>query len=76
MEDYKATAETVVCKTTVADGQRSWALPPENVFKINIDGAVFASQNIRDEKGRLEAAMSKKIPVPLFAVKVEAMTYE
>nr|POF12388.1 hypothetical protein CFP56_52680 [Quercus suber] len=55
---------------------RSWAPPPEKVFKINVDGVVFASQNIRDEKGRLEVAMSKKIPAPLFAVEVEVMAYK
>ena len=31
---------------------------------------------LRDEKGRLEAALSKKLPVPLGAVEVEAVAYE
>ena len=83
VEEYKVATKTLVCKAMVADGVRSWIPPPEYVFKINVDGAVFANQKevgvgviIRDEKGRLEAAMSKKIPVPLDAVEVEAVVYE
>ena len=83
VEEYKVATKTLVCKAMVADGVRSWIPPPEYVFKINVDGAVFANQKavgvgviIRDEKGRLEAAMSKKIPVPLDAVEAEAVVYE
>uniref|UniRef100_A0A7N2MTJ9 RNase H type-1 domain-containing protein n=1 Tax=Quercus lobata TaxID=97700 RepID=A0A7N2MTJ9_QUELO len=83
MEEYKAATEMLVCKAMVADGVRSWIPPSENIFKINVDGAVFADQKavgvgviIRDEKGRLEAALSKKILAPLGAVEAEAMAYE
>ena len=31
---------------------------------------------IRDEKGKIETSMSKKIPIPLGAVEAEAMAYE
>ena len=44
----------------------SWLPPWANWFKINVDGAVFASQKaaglgviIRDDRGRVEATMSK-----------------
>ena len=83
MEEYKAATETLICKATVVDEVRSWIPPPEYVFKINVDGAVFADKKvvgvgviIRDEKGKLEAAMSKKIPVPLGPVEAEAVAYE
>ena len=83
MEEYKAATGNLVGKASVSDGARSWTPPPAHVFKINVDGAVFAAQKevgvgviIRDEKGRLEAALSKKLPVPLGAVEAEAVAYE
>ena len=83
MEEYKAATETLICKATVVDGARSWIPPPEYVFKINVDGALFADQKvvgvgviIKDEKGKLEAAMSKKILVPVGPVEAEAVAYE
>ena len=83
MEEYKAANETLVGKARVTDGARSWTPPPEHVFKINVDGVVFVDQKevgvgviIRDEKGRLEAALSKKLPVPLGAMEAEAVAYE
>ena len=67
----------------MVDGVRSWIPPPENVFKIKVDGAIFTDKKavgvgviIREEKGRLKAAMCKKLLVPLGAVEAEAMAYE
>jgi len=83
MEEYKVATETMVCKATMAEGVRSWIPCLENVFKINVNGGVFADKKavgvgviIRDKKGRLEAAMSKKIHVPLGTVEAEDMAYE
>lgn len=60
-----------------------WAPPRDGQFKINVDGAVFTKQKaggvgvvIRENEGRLEAALSKKIPIPLGAVEVEAKAFE
>ena len=60
-----------------------WKPPPLNKFKINIDGAVFASQKaagvgvlVRDADGRTIGALSKKIWAPLKAVEVEAKAVE
>lgn len=60
-----------------------WMPPPWNKFKINIDGAVFASQKaagvgvlVRDAAGSTIGAYSKKIWAPLGAVEVEAKTGE
>ena len=83
MEAYKVATENLVCKATTAEGVRSWIPCPENVFKINVNGAVFVDKKavgvgviIRDKKGRLEAAMSKKIHVPLGTVEAEDMVFE
>ena len=53
------------------------------MFKVNVDGAVFSSQSamgigviIRDEEGRVEVALSKKIMAPLGALEVEAKAFE
>ena len=58
-------------------------MEPTNIFKINVDGIVFMDQKvvgvgviIRDDKGRIEAVMSKKIPILLGAVEAEAMANE
>ena len=52
-------------------------------FKINVDGAVFMTQKaggvgvvIRDNEGRLEAVLSRKIPVPMVEVEAEAKAFE
>ncbi|XP_065638949.1 uncharacterized protein LOC136071499 [Quercus suber] len=67
----------------VAEVGGTWTPPPTNIFKINVDGVVFADQKavgvgviIRDDKGRIEATMSKKIPIPLGTVEVKAMAYK
>ena len=60
-----------------------WAPPQGGHFKINVDEAVFTKQKavgvgvvIRDSEGRLEAALSKKIPAPMGAAKAEAKAFE
>ncbi|KAL0007251.1 hypothetical protein SO802_008753 [Lithocarpus litseifolius] len=79
-------------RTAVAQNNPAPSLPPQGVawspprsghYKINVDGAVFLKQKaagvgvvIRDEEGRLEAALSKKIHVPLGAIEVEAKAFE
>ena len=61
----------------------TWLPPLANWFKINVDGTVFASQKatglgviIRDDRGRVEAALSKKVWVPLGALEAEAKAFE
>ena len=61
----------------------SWLPPRANWFKINVDGAVFESQKaaslvviIRDDRGRVEVAMSKKVLAPLGALETEAKAFE
>ena len=60
-----------------------WTPPRSPMFKVNVDGAVFSSQAamgigviIRDEEGRVVAALSKKIMAPLGAVEAKAKAFE
>ena len=61
----------------------TWCPPRGGHFKINVDGAVFSKKKavgigvvIRDDEGRLEATLSKKIPVRMGALEVEAKAFE
>ncbi|KAL0016415.1 hypothetical protein SO802_003484 [Lithocarpus litseifolius] len=60
-----------------------WKPPPSNMFKINIDGVVFADQKaagvdvlIRDELGNTIGALSKKLWATLKVVEIEAKAVE
>ena len=60
-----------------------WSPPRGDCFKVNVDGATFSKQKatglgvvIRDDKGRVEAALSRRIEVPLGAVEAEAKAWE
>ena len=67
----------------MSKGRISWHPPLVNLFKINVDDVVFSTQKavdvgviIRDDKGRIEATMSKKIHALLGAVGAEAKAFE
>ncbi|XP_050240921.1 uncharacterized protein LOC126689786 [Quercus robur] len=83
MEEYKAATERLSCNEEADEAGGTWSPPPACSFKINGDSAIFANQKavgvgviVRDDIGRIEAAMSKKIPILLGAVEVEVMAYE
>lgn len=83
IEEYKEANEGMESIATMAEVRGTWIPPPENVFKVNVDAADFKSQKtvgvgviIRDDKGRLEVAMSKKINAPLGAMETEAIAHE
>ena len=58
-------------------------LPCEGWYKVNVDGAVFKESGsygigtvIRNEKGLIMGAMSKKLELPLGALEVQPKAYE
>ena len=68
MEYIAATEMVALVKQDVTI---TWNPPPPSMLKINVDGAISKCQNlvgvgsiIRDENGRMVAAMSRSIPAP------------
>ena len=63
--------------------QQSWLPPSDQLYKVNVDGAVFKARNesgvgaiVRDANGLVVAALSKKIHAPLGPLEVEAKAFE
>ncbi|XP_075665404.1 uncharacterized protein LOC142635076 [Castanea sativa] len=57
-----------------------WTSPQDNRYKINFEGATFADDRsaglravIRNKEGRVMAALSQKIPLPMLVIKVEVL---
>ena len=60
--------------------QVRWFRPPEGVFKVNFDGALFENVgyagigvSIRDSEGEITWALSQRIPLPFSVEMAEAM---
>ncbi|KAL0011877.1 hypothetical protein SO802_006985, partial [Lithocarpus litseifolius] len=83
LEEYRAAMACMASEDTMVKARSVWVPPPRNVFKVNVDAAVFAQHRavgigviVRDDLGRIEAALSKRLDAPLGAVEAEAMAYE
>nr|XP_023880683.1 uncharacterized protein LOC111993063 [Quercus suber] len=83
LREYNAAAEVKIPRESVPRQVAFWSPPRNGHFKINVDGAVFAAQKavgvgvvIRDDEGRLEAALCRKITAPMGAVEAEAKAFE
>ena len=81
MEEFKAANLKQLTPTNNAEVK--WRPQTQGWYKINVDGAVFVAQKeagvgviIRDEVGRVVAALSKKIEAPLGALGIEAKAME
>lgn len=79
--DYLGEYQSCVAVMTRQEKKRPavWSPLPTNLYKINVDGAVFIAQRvagmgvlIRDESGNVIKACSKKILAPLGTIEVEA----
>ena len=82
-KEYKEANKGMDYTTRAVEAQDTWSPPLANVFKVNVDAAVFARQKavgdgviVRDDKGRLEAVMCKKIQAPLGVMEAEAVAHE
>ncbi|XP_023889559.1 uncharacterized protein LOC112001619 [Quercus suber] len=82
-EDKIALVANVVSPHLPPDLNATWVPPTGSFYKMNVDGAVFSSQKeasvwviIRDDKGLVVAAPSKKILGPSGALEVEAKAFE
>ncbi|XP_050263838.1 uncharacterized protein LOC126708060 [Quercus robur] len=70
-------------KTTCPTENRKMDPPSEGWYKVNVDGAVFKESGncgigivIRNERGEIMGAMSKRLDLPLGALEVEAKAFE
>ena len=84
MGEYQACREVPAkVNSDVASNWTPPPPPPHERYKINVDGAVFASQKeaglgvlVRAAEGRVVGACRKKIMAPLGALEIEAKAFE
>ena len=83
LEEYRVAMECMATKETMAEARGIWVPSLGNVFKVNVDGVVFAQHKavgigviVRDDRGKIKATISKRIDAPLGAVEAKSMSYE
>ncbi|KAK9988900.1 hypothetical protein SO802_029139 [Lithocarpus litseifolius] len=81
--EYGAAVELTDPVGPVTECPVVWTPPRNGWFKVNVDGAIFSKQKnagigvlIRDDLGRVEVALSRKVDAPLGAVALEAKAFE
>ena len=83
LEEYYAATSTATGASMPSIQQISWVPPQELVYKANVDGVVFLDLKamgigtvIKNEKGSVVVALSRKIYAPLGAIEAEAKAFE
>ncbi|XP_030957725.1 uncharacterized protein LOC115979809 [Quercus lobata] len=83
MEEYSATTVVQTNLEPIMQRATTWSPPPRSLFKINVDGAVAKATRkagvgviVRDELGRVEAAMCRNLDAPLGAIETESKAIE
>ncbi|XP_075665921.1 uncharacterized protein LOC142635688 [Castanea sativa] len=83
LAEYTAAVATPCVPLLMEELKSSWSPPLSPLFKVNVDGAVFSTQGavgigvvIRDDEGRVEVALSKRIEAPLGALEAEAKAFK
>lgn len=83
LAEYAAAMEMSTQNELVVGHNVLWTPPRAGSVKINVDGATFAKQKntgvgvlIRDDKGQLRAALTRKFRASLDAVGIEAKAME
>lgn len=81
VEEFRAVNERESCLNPAV--QVKWHPPEPPRFKINVDGAILTAQRatsfrmvVHDSLGTVLAAMSKRVPATLAALKAEAKSME
>lgn len=81
-EFYATTNDESVARTPSTQPVR-WLPPQGQTYKANVERAVFAKLKVmgigvvvRDKKGKVKAALRKKINAPLGPVEAEAKAFE
>ena len=83
MDEYSAAIVAQTNLEPIMQRAMTWSPPPRSLFKINVDGAVDKAIGkegvgviVRDELGRVEAAMCRNLDAPLGAIEIESKAIE
>ena len=83
IEEYSVATAAQTNLEPIMQRATTWSPPPRSLFKINVDGAIATATKkagvgviVRDELGRVEAAMCRNLNATLGAIKTESKAIE
>ena len=83
IEEYSVATAAQINLEPIMQRATTWSPPPRSLFKINVDGAIATATKkagvgviVRDELGRVEAAMCRNLNATLGAIKTESKAIE